>query len=201
MTIQNVKLYKNNTYPRSVTHALRAGGVGVIPTDTIYGVVGSALSKETVERIYKIKGRKSEKPFIILIASISDLKLFNVEISRDQKEWLKSVWPGLVSVVLPCKSKNFQYLHRGTNSLAFRLPKDQKLRDFLEETRPLVAPSANPEGLGPACDIKNAEEYFGSGVDFYIDGGEMKSEPSALIDLTKDKPKILRGFATLPPLN
>ena len=56
-------------------------GVGVLPTDTLYGLVGSALSKKAVARIYKLRRRNPQKPFIILISSLADLKLFNIKLA------------------------------------------------------------------------------------------------------------------------
>lgn len=116
------------------------GGVGVLVTDTIYGIVGRALDQNVVKRIYKIKGRDKQKPFIVLISSIADLASFNVTIDNQTEKILKTFWPGSVSIILPCAPKKFAYLHRGANSLAFRLPKKKSLAEILKETGPLVAP-------------------------------------------------------------
>lgn len=163
--------------------------IAVIPTDTIYGVVASALNKKAVLRLYRLKKRTPEKPFIILIDKISHLDDFGVILSIKQKTVLKKFWPGKISVIftLSCKKsiKNLRYLHRGTNSLAFRLPENDRLVSLLKKTGPLVAPSANPEGLPPAKNIKEAENYFGSKVDIYIDGGKISGSPSRLISLSK----------------
>src|SRR4051812_10236635 len=102
---------------------LKNDGIGVIPTDTLYGIVGSALSKKAVERIYEVKGRNTNKPFIVLISDFADLKKFGVTPTKDQNEYLKKIWPGRVSVIFPCSGKKFEYLHRGTNTLAFRFPR------------------------------------------------------------------------------
>lgn len=171
---------------------LKNGGVGVIPTDTIYGLVGQALNKPTVERIYKLKKRSSEKPFIILISSINDLEKFNISLSDDTRKILKKVWPGEVSVVLDCTNESFEYLHRGTKTLAFRLPNNKFLKDLTREVGPLVAPSANLEGYPNARNIYEAEKYFGDQVDFYLDEGEKISEPSTLIKITNGDVEILR---------
>ncbi len=164
----------------------------VYPTDTIYGILGNALSKSVVSKIYKIKGRDENKPFIILISKIEDLKLFGIKISKEQQTFLKSVWPGKVSVILLCTSKKFSYLHRGTNSLAFRLPKKKFLQALLEKTGPLVAPSANPQGLTPATTIREAKKYFGDTIDIYVSGGKLEGKSSTLISLLGKEPEILR---------
>jgi L-threonylcarbamoyladenylate synthase len=88
--------------------ALKKGGVAFVPTDTLYGLVASALDKKAVERIYKIRGRDKGKPCIVLISSFADLKKFGVSISIEQKKFLESIWPGKVSVILPCTARKFQ---------------------------------------------------------------------------------------------
>jgi len=174
---------------------LNRGGIGIIPTDTIYGLVGSALRSETVERIYRARRRDPRKPFIVLIGSIADLDKFKVKIDSRQKRFLKTIWPGKVSVILPSPGRKFVYLHRGTGELAFRLPRSKALLSSLRKTGPLVAPSANPEGLPPAGTIKKAREYFKDKVDFYLGGGKKKGRPSTLIRLRGDNFEILRSGA------
>ena len=56
------------------------GGIGVLATDTIYGLVGSALSKKAVAKIYKLRQRNTKKPMIILIGAIKDLFLFGINV-------------------------------------------------------------------------------------------------------------------------
>ncbi len=126
---------------------IKKGGIGVLPTDTIYGLVGLALSKRVVSRIYHVRRRNLKKPMIILIGSRRDLRFFGIRIDAKIRKILRQFWPGKASIIIPCPAKKFYYLHRGTKSLAFRLPKQVWLRKFLAKTSPLVAPSANPEGL------------------------------------------------------
>ena len=174
---------------------LKNGGVGIIPTDTIYGIAGSALNKKTIERIYKLRKRSLKKPMIILIGSVNDLKLFGIKIGPKIKKILSRVWPNKVSVILPCKNKKLSYLHRGSGSLAFRLPKNKKIADFLKKTGPLAAPSANWEGCKPSETIKEARKYFEDKVDLYIDLGIKKSRPSTLIKIDNGKVRTIREGA------
>jgi len=171
--------------PEELIEILKKGGIGVLPTDTIYGLVGSAFSKKAVERIYEVKERKKDKPFIILISSFKDLRIFGVELPREAFTLLKKIWPGRVSVIFPLKSKKFFYLHRGKNSLAFRLPKDRWLRNILKKIGLLVAPSANLEGEPPAETIKEAKKYFGNNVDFYFNKGKIKGRPSTILEIKR----------------
>lgn len=171
---------------------LKGGGIGILPTDTIYGLVGLALSKRTVERIYEVRRRNPKKPLIILIADVADLKNFGIALDKKSESLLNRLWPDKVSVILPCERKKFKYLHRGTKSLAFRLPAKRSLRNLINKTGPLVAPSANPEGYPPAKNLKEAQEYFSDQVDFYSGSGELKSLPSTLIEIKNGKIKVLR---------
>ena len=171
---------------------IQNGKIGVIPTDTLYGVVGSALNADVVERIYEIKQRDGDKPFIILISDIGDLQKFNIQLSEEQQKYLNNVWPGAVSIILSCPGDEFKYLHCGKRSLAFRLPDDEDLKELLKQTGPLVAPSANLQDQTPAYTIQRAREYFGDQISFYSDEGELRAESSTLVDLTGDKPNILR---------
>lgn len=175
-----------------VIKILSGGGVGVLLTDTLYGIVGRALDKKVVERIYRMKDRNSKKPLIVLISSVNDLKLFGIAVDEDLRKKLNKLWPGAVSIILPCKLMKFEYIHRGTKSIAFRLPKKQSLIKILKRTGPLVAPSANPEGAPPAKNLKEAKEYFGDGADFYRGGGTPRKTPSTIVRMSGANLEIIR---------
>ena len=160
---------------------LESGGIGVLPTDTLYGLVGAARSESAVERIYTVRERSKRKPFIVLIPSIEDLESFGVSLENPLRSFLERHWPGKVSVVLPVAAGRWEYIHRGSKTVAFRLPDEPELMKLLMHVGPLVAPSANPEGLPPARTIDEARGYFGGKVDFCVDGGELLGEPSTLV--------------------
>ena len=167
---------------------LKNGGIVVLPTDTIYGILGKAEDKSIVERIYKIRKRNPDKPCIILISDISFLEKFDIFLGGEQKKILKEFFSAKrpTSVILDSKNKKFSYLDRGTKTLSFRIPKNKNLQNLLSVTGPLIAPSANTEGLPPSKNIKEAKKYFGKLVDLYIDGGEIIAKPSRIIRLHKD---------------
>lgn len=173
---------------------LKEGTIGVVPTDTFYGICGSALNKKTVWEIYKLRKRNPKKPMIVLIPSFNDLKKFKVRLKKWQKEVLEKIWPGKISVVLPCLSEKFSYLHRGTKTIAFRLPLKKELLKILSISGPLAAPSANWEGYKPAKNISAAGKYFGNRV-FYYGTEKLEGKSSSLIDITRKPIKILRRGA------
>lgn len=176
----------------SIVKKIKRDQIGVIPTDTIYGVAASAFSKKTVARAYKILKRNPKKPFIILIGSIENLILFGISLDSAMKNILKKLWPGKISIVLPVQSAKFKYLHRGTKTLAFRLPKKKILADLVAKTGPLISTSANPESLKTAETIAQAKKYFGNQIDFYVDSGKIKSLPSTLIEIKDGSIRVLR---------
>ncbi|OGZ07369.1 MAG: threonylcarbamoyl-AMP synthase [Candidatus Lloydbacteria bacterium RIFCSPHIGHO2_02_FULL_54_17] len=189
-----------------IVETLRAGGVGVLSTDTLYGLVGSALLPEAVERIYELKRRDREKPLIVLIADIEDVERFGVVLSEELILQLEKYWPhsssagaealrgkpGPYSVILPSVDDEFSYLHRGGGTIAFRLPDKDDLCELLRDVGPLVAPSANIEGKHPARTVEEARRYFGDDVDFYVDGGELSGKSSAILEFNGDEIRVVR---------
>ncbi len=176
---------------------LRAGEVGVIPTDTLYGTLGSALKPSVVERIYDLREREREKPMIVLVSGWEDFDRLQIQIADRTRSLLERVWPGPVSVVVAVPSPALRYLHRGTNSIAFRMPNKPQLREMLKATGPMVAPSANMAGEGPAVTVEEAYAYFGDEV-FYLDEGKLNNPASALVDARVEPMRILRpapGFS------
>lgn len=180
-----------HTYEKAI-EILQNGGIGVLPTDTLYGVVGQALQPNVVKRIYKVKDRSAQKPFIILLADASFLSLFKITPNEYERKVINNVWPGPVSVILPCTAKQFSFLHLGKDSLAFRVPDSPHLQNILKSTGPLVAPSANPPAMLPAENINQARSYFADTVDFYVDNGTMSGTASRLIQLEDNQIRVLR---------
>ena len=165
--------------------ALIRGDIAVIPTDTIYGIIARASNPVAVQKIYDVKQRNPSKPFIILIDSIDDLQPFGIELTPAINNLLANYWPGPVSIILDCPDPKFEYLHRGTDTLAFRLPKNEAIRELVRTTGPLVAPSANPEALPPAANIEEAKAYFGDQIACYV-SGPVNTNPSKIIRITGD---------------
>ncbi|MDO8620165.1 MAG: L-threonylcarbamoyladenylate synthase [bacterium] len=181
---------------RHLISVLKKGGLAVIPTDTLYGIVSSAWNKKAVARLCLLRRKTSGKPFIILIRNSEQLREFGVHPTFSEEKVLEKVWPGKVSVVFPCKRKDLAHLHLGTNSLAFRVPHSRKLLALLQKTGPLLAPSANPEGALPATTIAEAKKYFGDEVDWYESAGrKMTGKPSTLISFENERMKVLREGA------
>lgn len=171
---------KNN---QKIVELLQSGAIGIIRTDTLYGIVACAGNEEAVQRVYELKGRDDDKSPIVLISDSS--QLFDTPSDVD-KTILDKHWPGKVSIILASQLAPM-WIRRGNDSVAYRLPADEELRKLLEQTGPLIAPSANPQGLSPAMSVSEAVEYFGESVDFYVDEGPVEdSHPSMLLRVNEN---------------
>jgi L-threonylcarbamoyladenylate synthase len=172
--------------------AIKAGSVGVIPTDTLYGIVAQASNQAAVEKIYALKHRE-KKPGTLIAANIDQLT--ELGIKHRYLTAVEQYWPNPISVVIPL-GFSLPYLHQGKMSLAVRIPNNKDLRAFLERTGPLVTSSANETGKPSANTIAEAKKYFGSEVDFYVDGGDLSSaKPSTIIRIVDDAVEVLREGA------
>ncbi len=168
------------------------GSVGVLPTDTVYGLVARAQDQTAVARLYKLKQR-DQKPGPVIAANIEQLQQLGLK-----RRYLKAVeqyWPGAVSVIIPC-GPELQYLHQGTLSLAVRIPDHRALLTLLEKSGPLLTSSANHPGRPTSTNVQQAQDYFGDNVDFYVDGGDLSGQqPSTIIRIIDDAIEIVRQGA------
>lgn len=160
---------------------LTQGEVCVIPTDTVYGVVGKLSSQKAVEKIYQLKQRNLEKPVgTILAASISQVANLTTTVALQAAA---QFWPGPVSVIVPA-DETYTYAHKGEMSLAIRIPDDSTLRSLLVQTGPLASSSANLQGQPPATTVAEAKAYFHDQVPLYIDGGDLSNRtPSRIVKI------------------
>lgn len=169
------------------------GRVGVIPTDTVYGLACRAGDEKAVRALYQLKNRE-QKPGTIVAA---DTKQFEeLGIKHSYLTPIAHYWPSSVSVLLPVDKDKLIYLHQGLQTLAVRVPKYSQLRWLLQATGPLLTTSANPPDETPAGTVTQAESYFGEKVDFYVNGGDLSGRPpSTLIRVVDDAVVVLRKGA------
>jgi L-threonylcarbamoyladenylate synthase len=169
---------------------LQKGAVGILPTDTIYGIVACALDQNAVTRLYAIKHREG-KPGTLAAANIQQLR--ELGITSKYLDSVAHLWPNPISIVLPA-GEQLAYLHQGKDSLAIRIPRDEQFRKLLEQTGPLLTSSANHPGQPAAETIADAERYFGDEVDFYADGGDISGRAASTVALLRQDGslKVLR---------
>ena len=175
---------------KATRYLSKPGSVGILPTDTVYGVVARAADKAAVKRLYELKHRDG-KPGTIIAANIE--QLVDLGIKRRYLKAVEQYWPGPISVILPVGDPNLEYLHQGKQSLAVRLPAEKELVKLMESVGPMLTSSANLPGAQPASTVDEAKAYFGKGVDFYIDGGDLSGrQPSTIIRIIDDAIEIVR---------
>ncbi len=170
---------------------LRSGAIGVIPTDTVYGLVCCAADEAAVERLFREVKPREMQPGTIIAADVSQMEQLGVK-----KRYLSAVqhfWPGAVSVEIP---HGVAYLHRGTMRQAFRIPDDVPLQALLQQVGPLQTTSANSPSAPTAKNIAEAVAYFGEKIDFYVDTGDIgERPPSTIIRIVDDAIEVVRQGA------
>lgn len=176
----------------ALIEVLTTGGVAVLRTDTLYGLVASALNESAVQKVYDLKHRQTDKACIVLIATESQM-LPGTLWDESQAQLARKYWPGPVTIISPVDESAPTFVTRGHDSLAYRWPNVPDLQKLITKTGPLIAPSANPEGKTPATTIDQAMAYFGDGIDYYVDGGTCDSAAaSRIVRLTNGQEDILR---------
>lgn len=166
-----------------VAALLYQGKVGIIPTDTIYGVVASASNKQAVERLYELKQRRDDARSGTVIAA-NTKQLVDFGIDANVIRGVEHLWPNPLSIELPLTDE-FAYLFQSGPHRAFRVVADQYIAGFLEKTGMLLTSSANRTGHPPATTIAQAKEYFGDQVDFYVEGGDLSDRPPSTVAIIR----------------
>ena len=164
-----------------VTDFLKQGKVLILPTDTIYGFVCDARNREAVQRIFKLKNRSHDKPLPVFVSKMSMAKEL-AHINKEQEQYLNKVWPGKVTAILK-KKKNLPFTK---DTIALRMPD----YDLLKIDIPLAQTSVNISGAACFTNVKKIKQIWD--VDLLVDAGELDSEPSRIIDLTKASYKRVR---------
>lgn len=181
--------FKSLSDPKLV-ELLKDGAVGVLPTDTVYGLVCLAADKEAIERLYKVKPRDN-KPGTLVAADID--QFVELGIPRRYIKAYEQFWPNPISIETP---HDLAYLHRGTGRQALRIPSKGAFADLLRKTGSLQTTSANMPSKPPATTITEAQAYFGDTLDFYVDGGDLSGkEGSTIIRVIDDAVEVIRDGA------
>lgn len=193
----------NEAVRQDIKTTFQSGGNVVFPTETVYGIGGSALSEKGIKGIYSIKGRPGDNPLIMHFADTSDLEKY-VYINQPYVEKLmKKFWPGPMTLVFQKKDNVPDYFTGGLQTVGVRLPSSEVAKEIIRIAGvPVCAPSANISGRPSSTLFKHVVEDFNERVDILVDGG--KSEvglESTVIDVTKEVPVVLRpGMITVEML-
>lgn len=168
------------------------GTVFIHPTDTIYGFAANPFNEDAVKKIDIIKQRPSGKQYILLINNIDNLLTYTDIHSEKHQDFLLSVWPNPVSVILRLNKKTARVLN--TETAAFRIPNNRFCRKFLDAVNmPVISTSVNRSNEKPLFDPVLIRDEFGSEVDtIFYTNKKLMHEYSTIIDISNNKLNLIR---------
>lgn len=173
-------------------------GVGILPTDTIYGFSTRVLNVPGIDRIYAAKERTPGNPLVVLAASLDQiLEHFPVVVTDMHREVLSESHDRPTSVIYYMHDEgkaDWSHPHYHRDNFAIRIPTQKpELIELLEVTGPIVSTSVNREGKPPYTSLDDIYKNFGTKVDFIVDSGVLAGQASQIIEITPDgQKKILR---------
>lgn len=184
---------------RKAGDILRQGGLVAFPTETVYGLGGDALNRESSHKIYAAKGRPSDNPLIVHICKFEDIYPIVKEVPKEAEQIAQAFWPGPLTMILPKSDKVPIETTGGLETVAIRMPSHPVAQKLIAYAGGYVAaPSANTSGKPSPTVAKYVVEDMMHKIDAIIDGGEVGiGLESTIIDLTVSPPQILRpGYIT-----
>lgn len=177
--------------------AILRGGLVGLPTETVYGLAGDALSDRAVERIFAVKGRPTSHPLILHLADASWLSEWADTVSGAAALLARECWPGPLTLLLPAASHLPRTPLGGRSTAAFRVPAHDAARSVIGSvSRPLAAPSANRFGRVSPTTAAHVCADLGNDVDLVLDGGpSVLGIESTILDLSGRSMQVLRHGA------
>ncbi len=195
MAIQN-----KTTIGKSVAKAaslLLQDEVVAIPTETVYGLAGNALSIKAVNAIYAAKKRPHSNPLIVHISGMEVLSKYAKNIPAVAFVLAKAFWPGSLTLILKKKKLVPDAVTAGTDTVAIRIPNHSLTQKLLAQLPfPLAAPSANPFNYVSPVTAQHVMTQLNGKIAYVLDGGRCKAGvESTIISFKKGKPVLLRHGA------
>lgn len=130
---------ENNNYKREdiekVSNVINAGGVIVIPTDTVYGISVDSMNEDAVKKIYEIKRRKFSQPFSILVSNIEMMREVAKEISEKEERIINRFFPGAMTIILNKSKKIPDIVTSGLDTIGVRIPNNKFILDLVDYLR------------------------------------------------------------------
>jgi L-threonylcarbamoyladenylate synthase len=175
---------------------LRADGVAIFPTETVYGIGASAFSVSGIRKIYRLKGRRWNKPLALLVSSLEAAVPLVEKIPPEAFHLAKSYWPGPMTLVLTASPLG-RLVTGGLPTIGVRVPDHPVALAILKALgMPMATTSVNRSGEEPATSGAQAGKIFGSKVEWFLDGGVCAiKEASSVIDLSSYPFTVIRQGA------
>jgi len=183
---------------------LLAGGLVAFPTETVYGLGADACNADAVARVYSVKGRPTDHPLIVHVASIDGLGVWAANVPSYAISLARDFWPGPMTLVVKRSELAADFVTGGQDTVGVRVPNHPVALGLLEAFvraggKGIAAPSANRFGnVSPTAAQAVSDELgnYLAGGDQILDGGACDvGVESTIIDCTGDFPKILRPGA------
>lgn len=176
----------------SVAAILHRGELVAFPTDTVYGLGVRYDLPRSIERLQAVKQRPEDKPFALMVSSLSMIEALVDLTERDQK-LIKICFPGDVTLIFKKKkSINVGYFENA-ETIAFRMPNDAFVLDLIARVNvPLLVPSANISGLNPCTRSEEVLEQFEGLIEAVVVGESKQQKASTIIDASSEELVVLR---------
>jgi L-threonylcarbamoyladenylate synthase len=177
--------------------ALNQGDLVAIPTETVYGLAGSAFSEHTIQKIFQLKNRPFCNPLILHTHSMEEVLKFVQHVPPAAMKLAEAFWPGPLTLLLPKKSIIPQIVTAGSHLVAVRIPNHPVTLSLLKQLDfPLVAPSANPYTRISPTNSKMVYDYFGEELPIILEGDICsKGIESTIVGFQENTPVIYRQGA------
>ena len=194
------KIDKNqidNSIISEAGNILKEGGLVAFPTETVYGLGANALNEEAAKKTYAAKGRPSDNPLIVHIATIDALDAITTDVPEDTMKIAEKFWPGPLTMIFN-KSDQVPYgTTGGLDTVAVRMPSDEIARALIIAAGGYVsAPSANTSGRPSPTTAAHVKEDLDGKIEMILDGGSVDiGLESTILDMTVTPPMILRPGA------
>jgi L-threonylcarbamoyladenylate synthase len=165
---------------------IAVGGVALFPADTVYGLATDPGSREGVERLYRLKGRRPDRPAAVMFFRLELALEALPELGERTRGALERLLPGGVTLVLPNPSRRYPLACGPVpERLGLRVPLlSGALEPLAAASWPVLQSSANASGGAEARSVDAVEAAIRAGVDMVLDGGELPGTPSTVVDLT-----------------
>ena len=176
--------------------ALRAGLVVVVPTDTVYGVAAATSVPGSTAALFRVKERPTTVALPVLCADEGSARALAGALTRAAERLIARCWPGPLTIVVPRRAGLGLDLG-GTDdaTIGLRVPDAPVVRAIAAQVGPLACTSANRHGEPTPASAAAAAAALGPGVAAVVEGGSLAGEPSTVVALLDDEPRILRQGA------
>ena len=146
--------------------------VVAIPTETVYGLAGNALSEIAVSKIFEAKNRPHFDPLIVHVSAVSEVSNYVEEIPELAFNLMEHFWPGALTVLLPKKTCIPDLTTSGLKEMGIRIPNHPVTLELLRSLPfPLAAPSANPFGYISPTSAQHVSDQLGEKIPYILNGG------------------------------